>query len=165
MFERSTAEGGCADCHGVKPGRVQFPDHKTWATPVLDVGTDSREYDALGRTAHTGVLEGARIPVVVKPLKETDYIVNMLAAATLGSILQNGEASALVDPATQLQQLLKFHVPPSLQGLVGAFKSLQDIRDLSAAAAKPAYRRACWRASGPPRPICTMARCRLWPSC
>ena len=140
IFERPAAEGGCADCHGVKPGRVQFPDQQTWATPTLDVGTDLREYAALGRKGHSGDLEGARIPIVVKPLQETDYIVNILAAATLGSILQNLEVSAIVDPATQLEQLVKFHVPPSLQGLVGAFRSMQDIANLSAAAgAKPAY--------------------------
>jgi len=38
----------------------------------MDVGTDSREYEVLGRTVKTGVLEGAKIPFLAKPLKPVD---------------------------------------------------------------------------------------------
>ena len=37
---------------------------QTWATPIQDVGTDTREYDILAWTAKTGVLQGAFIPFV-----------------------------------------------------------------------------------------------------
>jgi mono/diheme cytochrome c family protein len=140
VFERPAADGGCVECHGVKPGRVQFPNQQTWATPVQDVGTDSREYVVLSRKAHSGVLEGAQIPDVVRPVKEAAYIVDILAVSVLGSILQNYEASVIMDPGAQAVELLKFHVPPSLQGLVDAFRSIEDITNLSAiAGAKPAY--------------------------
>ena len=68
IFARKTDQGGCVECHGISPGQTRFLDHKTWATPVLDVGTDSREYDILGWTVKTGVLEGAKIPFLTQPL-------------------------------------------------------------------------------------------------
>ena len=42
IFARKTEQGGCADCHGIQPGETRFPDQKTWATPIQDVGTDSQ---------------------------------------------------------------------------------------------------------------------------
>jgi hypothetical protein len=89
IFARNTGQGGCADCHGIKPGETRFRDQKTWATPVMDVGTDSREYEVLGRTVKTGVLEGAKIPLLLKPLKPVDTAFNVLGTAVLGSILQH----------------------------------------------------------------------------
>ncbi len=59
IFNRPTANGGCVDCHGIKPGITRPIGQKTWATPVLDVGTDTREYDILGWTAQSGVMNGA----------------------------------------------------------------------------------------------------------
>ena len=42
IYERKTGQDGCADCHGIKPGIPRFLDQNTWATPIQDVGTDSR---------------------------------------------------------------------------------------------------------------------------
>ncbi|SDA13183.1 hypothetical protein SAMN05216315_10427 [Nitrosospira sp. Nsp18] len=89
IFARNTGQGGCADCHVIKPGKTQFPNQKTWATPVMDVGTDSREYEVLGRTVKTGVLDGAKIPLLAQPLKPVDTAFNVLSTAVLGSILQH----------------------------------------------------------------------------
>lgn len=89
IFARKTSQGGCADCHGITPGVTRFPDQKTWNTQILDVGTDSREYEILAWTAKTGVLEGAKIPLLTQPLKPVDTAFNVLATSVLGSILQH----------------------------------------------------------------------------
>jgi hypothetical protein len=69
---------------------------KTWATPVLDVGTDSKEYDILAWTAQTGVLEGAKIPFLTQPLQPVDKSFNILSTSVLGSILQHSLPVAVV---------------------------------------------------------------------
>jgi len=87
IFARASAQGGCVECHGIKPGVVRFYQQQTWATPILDVGTDSREYQILARTAQTGVLAGAKLPGGT-PLKPVDSAINTLSLAVGGSILQ-----------------------------------------------------------------------------
>jgi hypothetical protein len=87
IFARKTEQGGCADCHGIKPGQTRFRDRKTWATPLMDVGTDSKEYEILARTIKTGVLEGAKIPFLASPLKPVDTAFNVLGTSVLGSLL------------------------------------------------------------------------------
>lgn len=89
IFARPTAQGGCADCHGIRPGVTRFFEQKTWATPVQDVGTDTREYDVLKRTVKTGVLQGAKIPFITSALQPTDTAFNVLGTAVQGSILQH----------------------------------------------------------------------------
>ncbi len=84
IFERETEQGGCISCHGIK-----HSSQTTWATPLVDVGTDSREYEILGWTVKTGVLEGAEIPFLTKPLQPTDTASNVLKTSVLGSILQH----------------------------------------------------------------------------
>ena len=120
--------GDCARCHASKPGKVQFPDEHTWATPVEDVGSDKRQYQVLKRKAQPGVLQGAQIPMLVKPLANPSYVVDILAVSALGSILQS-------------HAIFKSFRWPSPQGLNGAYASLQHIKNLSAglADAKPLY--------------------------
>ena len=72
VFNRPTASGGCVDCHGIKPGITRPIDQKTWATPVLDVGTDTHEYDILAWTAQTGVMNGASTLADSTPIKPVD---------------------------------------------------------------------------------------------
>ena len=72
VFNRSTANGGCVSCHGIRPGVTRFYDHKTWATPILNVGTDTREYGILSLTANSGVLNGAYTALDPTPLKPVD---------------------------------------------------------------------------------------------
>jgi mono/diheme cytochrome c family protein len=149
IFARSTAEGGCAECHGIKPGKVRFPLQQTWATPVQNVGTDTREYDVLAWTAKSGELKGAFIPFVTQPLKETDQAFNILATSVIGSIaeqaLRSGPvatASAVVAAPSNAQPLaapgapsLKLaKLPPALRDLQGAYHmaptSPQDLQNL-----------------------------------
>jgi hypothetical protein len=121
IYYRPTAQGGCSDCHGIRPGQVRFHDVQTWATPLQDVGTDTKEYDILNWTAHTGALQGAEIPFVSSPLKETDLSINALSTSVLGSIIQNYVPLAATTQESQARQLKQFRLPPPLQDLRGAF--------------------------------------------
>ena len=60
----------------------------TWATPVTNVGTDTRQFDELGWKAKTGAMTGAGIPFIAKRLQEEDYAVHMMFSAVAGSILE-----------------------------------------------------------------------------
>ncbi len=86
---KSNDQGGCVSCHGMTAGVTRFPDNKTWATPIQDVGTDSREYSILQRTVQTGVMQGAKVPLLTPAIKPVDTAFNVLSLAVLGSILQH----------------------------------------------------------------------------
>lgn len=80
----------CADCHGIKDGKRRSLKHnKTWATPLLDVGTDSREVNLLSSQVKTGVLEGAVIFSGKPPLKAVDSAFSVLRTVVGGAILQH----------------------------------------------------------------------------
>ena len=132
IFARKTDQGGCADCHAIQPGVTRFPDQKTWATPIQDVGTDSREYSILSWTVKTGVLEGARIPFLAEPLKPVDTAFNVLGTSVIGSILQHYVPVLLKADDAQAQKkvgqlgaqadaLSAF--PPETASLKGAFRA------------------------------------------
>lgn len=127
IYNRSTADGGCAGCHGIRPGQVQYPNVQTWATPLQDVGTDATQYEILAWKAKTGVLEGAEIPHLRKPLAETDQALSVLAVVVLGAIIQDrilpsgGANESMADIVKKLREL------PTLPGLEGAFRVFQDL--------------------------------------
>lgn len=78
----------CASCHGITPGKPRFfPISTTWHTPLVDAGTDTRQYDVLGRTASSGVLAGAPYGLG-KNLQPTDKQFNILAASVIGSLAE-----------------------------------------------------------------------------
>jgi hypothetical protein len=79
----------CNDCHGITKGAFRSIFHQTWATPILDVGTDSREVNLLSAEVKTGVLEGASIFGLGR-LKETDKAISVVGLSVGGSILQSG---------------------------------------------------------------------------
>jgi mono/diheme cytochrome c family protein len=90
LYRTKDAEHGnqsCEDCHGIVKGKFRSVFHETWATPILDVGTDSREINLLGSQVNTGVLAGAKI--FGTPLKPVDSAVSVLVLSVAGSILQN----------------------------------------------------------------------------
>jgi hypothetical protein len=118
IYARKTEQGGCADCHGIRPGTTRFLDQKTWATPLQDVGTDSREYSILARTVKTGVLEGAKIPFLTQPLKPVDTAFNVLGTSVIGSILQH-YVPVLLDADEALAGRSPF--TPETEALKGAF--------------------------------------------
>ncbi len=135
IYERA---GSCADCHGIQPGKTRFPDHKTWATPILDVGTDTREYAVLGRQVKTGVLQGAGLP----PLKPVDSAASVLGTSVIGAILQH-YLPLVLDADAKDPKNAKAAVPSSLdprqvEELRGAFKPLLQALEQGRAASAPA---------------------------
>jgi hypothetical protein len=93
LYQTKDTEHGnqsCEDCHGIAKGKFRSVFHRTWATPIMDVGTDSREINLLDSQVKTGVLEGARILGIVSiPLKPVDSAKSVLVLSVGGSILQN----------------------------------------------------------------------------
>jgi mono/diheme cytochrome c family protein len=79
----------CDGCHGKRDGGFRSPFAKTWATPVKNVGTDTRQFDELGRKVKTGALKGAFILGVAKTLQEEDFAVNVMFTAVAGTIGQH----------------------------------------------------------------------------
>ena len=76
----------CAGCHAQRPGTPRLvPLSATWATPIVDAGTDTREYQLLARRGSTGVLQGARYDLTHELGGEDDQF-HILAAAVVGSM-------------------------------------------------------------------------------
>jgi hypothetical protein len=162
IYARPTAAGGCQQCHGITQGVTRFPFNQTWATPVQNVGTDTREYDVLGWSAKSGVLQGAFIPFVTDPLNETDLVFNILATSVIGSIaehtLEGGglTANARVAAAPMSPSLAASPaslglrgLPPSLKDLAGAFNAPAAIQKLPTSQLKG--RAAASAAVAPPK--------------
>jgi mono/diheme cytochrome c family protein len=143
IFERPSepdpAKGGCIGCHGISPGKVRFLFQQTWKTPVQVVGTDTRQYDILGWSVNTGVLQGAFIPFVTDPLEQNDKAFNVLANSVIGSIAEHllsggggvfsDAALALPNMKGQAPRLLRTRLPPTLRDLEGAFRPPSNITD------------------------------------
>ena len=122
IYNRPTAQGGCSDCHGIRPGEVRFFEVQTWATtPLQDVETDTKEYDILKWQAQTGVFEGELIPFSLSRFGKTATAFELLTASVIGSIVQNSLPFAAPAPEPRADQLKRFQPPPALQDLNGAF--------------------------------------------
>lgn len=90
VYQQKDAANGnqsCEGCHGIMKGKFRSVFHRTWATPIMDVGTDSREINLLRSQVKTGVLEGEKI--FGAPLKPVDSAVSVLGLSVVGSILQH----------------------------------------------------------------------------
>ena len=91
---------------GSSKARSACSRHPPGTRPILDVHTDTREYDIVKWTADTGVLNGAGVLNLVPALKPSDDSVSVLKVAVVGSILQHYFPLPLLDPnqgrATQL---------------------------------------------------------------
>ena len=85
LFNKSPEDGGCVACHGITRGSRWG----TWGTPVQDVGTDTAECRILKRTVDTGIMSGAKIPVLGLELKPQDTAFNLLSVSVIGSIIQD----------------------------------------------------------------------------
>ena len=89
VFNQTTDNGGCIECHGKRKGEFRSIKHSTFATPILDAGTDIRECEILTRTVKTGVLEGAKIPFVGKELGADATAFEALSVSVVNAIIQN----------------------------------------------------------------------------
>jgi mono/diheme cytochrome c family protein len=94
VFNRPATAGGCAECHGVAEGEPRPPSPHVLRTVLSDAGTDLRQWQIVLRSAKSGTLEGASIPGVVGPLKETDLSLNILKAVVTGTLFQLQAAQA-----------------------------------------------------------------------
>lgn len=119
LFNMPPEEGGCIACHGITRGARWG----TWGTPVQDVGTDTAECRILGRMVDTGVMSGAKIPVIGIEIQPQDTAFNLLSASVIGAIIQDylsfgasGSDVALTAESTSL--------PPSMiNDLDAAFRT------------------------------------------
>lgn len=145
IFDRATGDGGCVDCHGIKPGKTRFFDNQTWATPLMDVGTDSHEYDILAWTAKTGVLKGKHIPFLTDRLRAEEKSVDILRLAILGSIIQHETRSVFPFQLEEMPFSLDETSSESLEKLefikskmLRKFKLPERLQDLEGAISDPA---------------------------
>lgn len=68
----------CGSCHAVKPGQPRPPVNDTWATPIVNVGTDPSYYDNLNHPVEPGLMNSL-YPAKVNVFKMiSDYSKNML---------------------------------------------------------------------------------------
>jgi hypothetical protein len=111
-----TEAGGCVGCHGIRKGAMRSKQ-ETWLTPLCDVHTDQRQFNLLNWKVDTGVLAGAQVPFLEKPLAKTDTAFNALAMSVIGAILQH-ETSIVVDIESEAQK--KFS---KFESLLGAEKN------------------------------------------
>jgi len=121
IFARTEKQGGCISCHGIKTDETQPPDKRTWKTPVLDVGTDSKQYSILGWTAKTGVLKGAGIPSK-ENLKEEDTAYNVLILSVFGSIFQDSLRTKKSDAQVDSETTETSPFTPETEALKDAFR-------------------------------------------
>lgn len=97
-----TEEGGCVACHGIRDGAMRSFE-KTWATPICDVQTDQHQFTLFTWQVDTGVLNGAQIPFLEKPLAKKDTAFGALSTVVLGSILQH-ETNLVFDIETAAEK-------------------------------------------------------------
>jgi processive rubber oxygenase RoxA-like protein len=90
IFERKPADGGCAECHGIRPSPFTSPQEPDlWETPIKQVDTDSQHLALLGLRAKTGVLEGADDAFDPGgPLLSQDTALRVLNNSVIGTIFQ-----------------------------------------------------------------------------
>ena len=143
--QKDPAQGNlsCADCHGIKKGKLRSLFHETWATPIVDVGTDSREINLLSSQVKTGVLEGASL--FGTPLKPVDLAISVLGASVVGSILQHYTSFDLTQKnaseASQKKKMAAIFKAEGVQnaGDVGSTSQLKETWRPKAADASGSY--------------------------
>lgn len=107
VYQQKDAANGnksCEDCHGIKRGKLRSI-RKSWATPICDVGTDSREINLMSSQVNTGVLEGASM--FGPPLKREDSAISVLKVAVIGSIVQHYTSLGVPGRIENLRRQLK----------------------------------------------------------
>jgi hypothetical protein len=121
LYNQVEANGlSCAKCHGIVAKRVP-PLPTTWKTPLVDVGTDSREYATLQWTGDSGVMNGSYLLVPVKRIQPTESLVTILATATAGAILQ--KTGLREDPQSTSQSLLRSNPKQNAPAVVNAVRT------------------------------------------
>lgn len=127
IFARDAEEGGCVSCHGIETGAKRAVLHRTWRTPILDVGTDTKECEILARTVKTGVLEGAKLPFSGR-LGAEEPAFKVLSTSVIGAIAQHalGYQSQVDADAFSLETVAE-GLPPDFDDLRHAFPDDDDL--------------------------------------
>jgi len=127
-----TESGGCAGCHGIRRGAARNL-RETWATPLCNVDTDTRQFNLLTWKVDTGVLANAQIPFLHKPLAtENEDAINVLGLSVIGSILQHGSTVAMdlerfgKKEAAKLENLLGTEKTKKLHERAMRLRQMQD---------------------------------------
>lgn len=136
VFNLSTDQGGCVDCHGRKPGQRRGLT-PTLATPILAAGTDTRECNILTRTVQTGTLNGASIPLLIPALGAEAPAFNVLAISVIGAIAQHSfslmsESDQAIIMAAGPEALGEAEASPQIQSfqqLIGELRGAFPITD------------------------------------
>jgi hypothetical protein len=120
LFAQNCSKG----CHEVKTGSVPSlnPLYKTWATPVKNVGTDTREWSILDRKVDPGVLTGVYILGLNEPLKNPEAPINVLSLSVVGSIIQHTLPVALPDDFVEQMTRAGTVFTAETESLKGAFR-------------------------------------------
>jgi hypothetical protein len=120
LFAQNCSTG----CHQVKTGSVPSlnPFYKTWATPVKNVGTDTREWSVLDRKVDPGVLTGAYILGLDDPLKNPEPAINVLGLSAIGSIIQHTLPVTLPEDFGEQITHAGTVFTPATESLKGAFR-------------------------------------------
>lgn len=137
-------EGSCWGCHGPVRGASRFLERQpTWRTPIMEVGTDSRQYNVLATKVRTGVLSGAPAPLL-PALKPEDTAFNTLRTAVVSTILQElvsvvtgkpGDSSPVATavepitvaaPAGAAAQMKAIAARPLVQAIAQQYDGAQD---------------------------------------
>jgi hypothetical protein len=118
------AQNCSANCHEVKRGKIRSLNllEETWATPVLNVRSDTREWSILYRTVDPGVLEGAYILGVQAPLQNPDSPLAVLNLAVVGSIIQHTLPIVVPSDLGAQMEAAGTALSPATQALAGAFR-------------------------------------------
>jgi len=114
----------CAtNCHEIKKGAFRTLARQSWATPVLNVGTDTREWSILARSVDPGTLTGASIRGFHEPLTNPEAPINVLGLAVVGSIIEH--TVPLIAPSALRDQVDRANTALSSENksLIGAFRN------------------------------------------
>jgi hypothetical protein len=115
----------CAtQCHEIKRGEIRSlnPFDTTWATPIQNVGTDTREWSILDRQVNPGVLTGTFILGLTQPLKNPDAPLIVLQVSVVGSIIQHALPVVVPDDFAQRLTSAGTVFTPETESLKGAFR-------------------------------------------
>ena len=115
VFAANCASG----CHEVARGAQRLSLVETWKTPVMNVGTDTREWSILDRRVDPGVLTGIGVGSLRAPLAASELPSNVLGTAVIGAILDHAVHVDVFGLPTTIEDPLAFTLPEKLQGTFG----------------------------------------------
>ena len=106
IFNWTTAQGGCVECHGIKT--LADGNWVTPVRPIAQIRTDAKELQNLGRQGRHRRANRRLHPLPRRPLNKTDDAVSVLGLSVRGAVLQHYFPDVRMDPNLR-RLLLKLH--------------------------------------------------------